>query len=50
MMLKIWEWIVSDDAEYRDNALNILDRQHDGIEIVGSSTGSAIAKVDGGGG
>ena len=49
MMLKILEWVVSNNTAYRNDALKILEQQHDGIEIVGSSTGSEIAKVDGGG-
>ncbi len=47
MMLKILEWVVSNNTAYRNDALKILEQQHDGIEIVGSSTGSEIAKVDG---
>ena len=28
-------WIVSDDGRYIVNAINILERQHNGVEILG---------------
>ena len=49
-MLKVLIWRVSNDTKFQDNALKILERQHDGIEVVGSSTGEDIGKVDRGGG
>ena len=48
-MLKVLVWRVSNDTTFEDNALKILERQHDGIEVVGSSTGEDIVKVDWGG-
>lgn len=35
-MLKVLVWRVSNDTTFQDNALKILERQHDGIEIVGA--------------
>lgn len=49
-MLKVLIWRVSNDTKFQDNALKILERQHDGIDVVGSSTGPDIGKVDWGGG
>ena len=48
-MLKVLVWRVSNDTTFEDNALKILEKQHDGIEVVGSSTGEDIGKVDRGG-
>ena len=48
-MLKVLVWRVSNDTKFQDNALKILERQHNGIEVVGSSTGEDIGKVDWGG-
>lgn len=63
-MLKILIWRVSDDMSFQDNALKILERQHNGIELVGvtANTKTSLAyegknvpfvspsEVDGGGG
>ena len=48
-MIKVLIWRISNDTTFQDNALKILERQHDGIEVVGSSTGDDIGKVDWGG-
>lgn len=34
-MLKILLWVVSNDGRFFQGALNILERQHNGIELVG---------------
>ena len=34
-MLKILVWLISDDMQYLDRALKTLERQHNGIELVG---------------
>lgn len=34
-MLKILLWVVSNDGKFFNGALNILERQHNGIELVG---------------
>lgn len=45
-MLKVLIWLVSNDTRFQDNAIKILEQQHDGIEIVGEATGEEIIKVD----
>ena len=49
-MIKVLIWRVSDDMQFRDNALKILEQQHDGIEIVAEAAGEDVAKVAVGGG
>ena len=49
-MLRILIWQVSDDKTFKDYALQILEYQHDGLEIVGEAVNDDIAKVDRGGG
>ena len=46
-MLKILLWVVSKDTTYLEDALNILERQHNGIELVDTVAGEEIAAVDG---
>lgn len=48
-MVKILIWQVSPDVSFKDNALKILEQQHNGIEIVGEALNKDIHKVDGGG-
>lgn len=45
-MLKILIWQVSGDTAFKDKALKILEKQNDGIEIVGAMTSNAPLKVD----
>ena len=62
-MLKILAWVVSNDSRFFNGALNILERQHNGVEVVGVTASVPIhlvkdgkkvnfiplAEVDGGG-
>ena len=48
-MLRVLIWQVSNETQFRDKAIKILERQHNGIEIVGEAVNEDIAKVDGGG-
>ena len=48
-MLRVLIWNYSNDTVFKDKALKILEQQHNGIELVGSSTGEEINKVDRGG-
>ena len=45
-MLKVMLWVVSKDNGFVDNALKILERQHNGLEVVGMVAGEGIAEVD----
>ena len=45
-MLKIFAWIVSNDLRFLDGAIKILERQHGGIELVGSAVNEDLTKVD----
>ena len=63
-MIKVLVWQVSDNKQYLDDALKILERQHNGIELVGVTADAEtsfvyegrnvtfvpLAEVDGGGG
>ena len=49
-MLRVLIWQVSNETQFRDKAIKILERQHNGIEIVGEAVNDDIAKVDWGGG
>ncbi len=63
-MLKILAWVVSNDGRFFQGAINILERQHNGIEVVGVTASVPIqlakdgkkvnfiplSEVDGGGG
>lgn len=42
-MLKIFVWFVSDDTKNFQTAAKILERQHGGVELVGTATGSEIS-------
>ena len=48
-MLRVLIWQVSNDTQFKDFALQILEYQHDGLEIVGVASNDDIAKVDRGG-
>lgn len=62
-MIKVLVWQVSDNKQYLDDALKILERQHNGIELVGVTADAEtsfvyegrnvtfvpLAEVDGGG-
>ena len=41
-MLKVLTWIVSDDGRFFQGAMNILERQHNGVELVGVTAGAPI--------
>ena len=45
-MLKVLIWNVTNEMIFKDKALKILEQQHNGVEIVGSSTSEDIGKVD----
>ncbi|MBQ4404808.1 MAG: hypothetical protein II857_10435 [Selenomonadaceae bacterium] len=63
-MLKVLAWVVSNDGRFFQGAINILERQHNGVEVVGVTAGAPIrltkngkivpfvslSEVDGGGG
>ena len=49
-MLRVLIWQVSNDMQFKDFALQILEYQHDGLEIIGEASNDDIAKVDQGGG
>ena len=44
-MLKVLVWSVSNNRQYLDGALKILERQHNGIELIGKAEGEDITKV-----
>ena len=41
-MLKVLIWVVSNDGRFFNGAMNILERQHNGLELVGVTAGSPI--------
>ncbi len=41
-MLKVLIWVVSEDTRFFQGAMNILERQHNGVEIVGVTSETAI--------
>lgn len=41
-MLKVMLWVVSNDGRFFNGALNILERQHNGIELVGVTAAAPI--------
>ena len=45
-MLKILLWFVSKDTRYVKSAINILEHQHNGVEIVGDAVGENISLLD----
>ncbi len=45
-MLKILIWVVSKDTQFLKDAINILERQDNGIEIVGKAAGENISSAD----
>ena len=47
-MLKILLWVVANDGRFFNDALNILARQHGGIEFVGVTAAAPIQLATGG--
>ena len=45
-MLKILLWVVSKDTRFIKSAINILERQHDEIKIVGKAVGEDISQIN----
>ena len=45
-MLRVLLWVVSNDYRFLNGAINILDRQHKGIEVVDTVKGIDFSKVD----
>ena len=45
-MLRILIWAVSKDTEFLSDAINILESQHNGIEIIGKAVGENISHLD----
>ena len=45
-MLKIFLWFVSKDTSHLEGAIKILERQHDGLKIVGAAAGEEISNAD----
>ncbi|MBR4642668.1 MAG: DUF1919 domain-containing protein [Selenomonadaceae bacterium] len=43
-MLKILTWVVSNDSRFFNGAMNILERQHNGVEVVGVTANVPIVK------
>lgn len=41
-MLKVLAWVVSNDGRFFNGAINILERQHNGIELVGVTANAPI--------
>lgn len=41
-MLKVLAWVVSNDGRFFNGAINILERQHNGIEIIGVTANAPI--------
>ena len=46
-MLKVLLWVVSKDYRFLNGAINILDRQHNGLEVTNTVRGTDFSKVDG---
>ena len=44
-MLKVLIWIVSNDGRFFNAAMNILERQHNGVEVVAVTAGAPIHLV-----
>ena len=44
--MKIFLWFVSKDKRFFQDAIKILERQHDGLKIVGAATGEEISNAD----
>lgn len=45
-MLKIFLWFVSTDTSHLEGAIKILERQHNGLEIVGAAASGEISEID----
>jgi len=45
-VLKIFLWFVSTDTSHLEGAIKILERQHNGLEIVGAAASGEISDVD----
>lgn len=41
-MLKVLIWVVSNDYRFLNGAISILERQHNGLELVGVTAGTPI--------
>ena len=41
-MLKILLWVVSNDVRFFQNAANILEQQHNGLEVVGVTAATPV--------
>lgn len=41
-MLKVMLWVVSNDGRFFNGALKILERQHNGIELVGVTADAPV--------
>ncbi|MBR2732958.1 MAG: hypothetical protein IKD80_01745 [Selenomonadaceae bacterium] len=46
-MLKILLWVVANDGRFFNDALNILARQHGGIEFVGVTASAPVQLTNG---
>ena len=44
-MLKVLIWVVSNDRRFFNGAMNILERQHNGVELVGVTASVPINLV-----
>lgn len=44
-MLKVLAWVVSNDSRFLNGALNILERQHNGLELVGVTANAETSLV-----
>ena len=44
-MLKVLIWVVSEDTRFFNGAINILERQHNGVELVGITSSREIGLV-----
>ena len=41
-MLKVLIWVVSEDTSFFNSAITILERQHNGVELVGLTSSREI--------
>ena len=44
-MLKVLIWIVSNDSRFFQGAMSILERQHNGLEVIGVTANEEIGLV-----
>lgn len=45
-MLKVFLWFLSTDTSQLEGAIKILERQHNGLKLVGAATGEEISKAN----